>query len=211
MAHAGAARRQEGGLSWLERFAQGAQIVTALATFALVITGVYALVFAGRQIQETRDGARIQHLVQLAHDFDQPPIAEWRTGLAAKRIDKKNEKLRALDVNDAPWEVYEVLNFFEKVGLLAKRDYLNKRDILDMFGYWMFNLYADAAPVIKDEQKRDPEAFKDFVAVMHDLQKLEIELKGSRAAPKSDEIYEFYEAELRSSGRVLLRPPRHLR
>ena len=186
MTQAGAMRQRESGPRRLETWAH---VVTAAATLELVITGVCALNFAERQIKEARDEARMQHLVQLAHDFDQPPMAKWRKDLAAKRIDGKSGKLRALDVNDPPGEMEDVLNFFEQVGVLAKRDYLNKRDILDMFGYWMFNLYADAAPLIKDEQEQDPETFKDFVAVMRDLRELEIGRRGSQADPKPNDIY----------------------
>ena len=38
--------------------------------------------------------------------------------------------------------------------------------VWNVFGYWMFNVYADSRPIIDDEQKSDPAAYAELVRLM---------------------------------------------
>ncbi|MBZ5628397.1 MAG: hypothetical protein LAO06_05965 [Acidobacteriia bacterium] len=191
------------------RWKAGWEAVTATATAALVLTGMFALVFAYLQINEARDEARVQHLVQLVRDFDQPPMVDYRKKLAAKRIDSVKEQLRSLDVDDPPGEMYDLLNFFEEVGMLAKRGYLDKKDVWDSFGYWMFNLYADARPLIEEEQKSDPATYVDLANLMTDMVTIDSQQHSTRAHPNAKDVYAFYQNEMESrTGRALPTHPK---
>ena len=62
---------------------------------------------------------QIQHLLTLVNEFDQEPMATYRRGFAQKRLSHKD---------DDPIELYRILDFFETVGLLVNRGYLNEED-----------------------------------------------------------------------------------
>ncbi len=132
----------------------------------------------------------------MIHQFEQPPVIDAWKSLARKRIDQKQQNLRSLDPDDPPDEMYDVLNFFEYVGLLAKRGYLDTTDVWDQFGYSMFHFYADARPVIDKEQKDNKVMFTNFSSLMSDLRQIEIRQTGGILDhPSPDEIYGFYATE----------------
>ena len=102
---------------------------TAIFSGILAVTAVAALWYARDQIKETREEseveikearqqAQIQHLLTLVNEFDQEPMATYRRGFAQKRLSHKD---------DDPIELYRILDFFETVGLLVNRGYLNER------------------------------------------------------------------------------------
>jgi hypothetical protein len=180
------------------------EAVTALATVFLVLTGIFALSFAGKQIKEARDEARIQHLDNLVRQFDQSPLVDSRKRLALKRIDQKRGAVLPLDPEDPPSEMYAVLNFFDYVGLLEKRGYLNTDDVWDALGYWMFPFYADARPVIDLEKKDDPDFYANFSRLMDGLEAIELQRHGRQYHPSQTELFEFYSDEaVIQSGAVL--------
>jgi hypothetical protein len=74
--------------------------------------------------------------------------------------------------------MYDVLNFFDHVGLLEQRGYLDKGDVWSEFSYWLFAFYSDARPLIDAEQKDDPASFSSFSALMDDL---EVESKHAKS------------------------------
>jgi len=94
-------------------------------------------------------------------------------------------------VDHPPAEVYDVLNFFETVGLLANRGYLNKTDVWEE--------YADARPLVAEEQKNEPVNYTNFASLMDDLQEIDKAHGGKKTHPSPDELYSFYadEAEAR--------------
>src|ERR1700680_1487236 len=87
------------------------------------------------QLARTRQDNQIQHLLELVKEFDQEPMATYRKGLANKRLNTKD---------DDPLEVYRVLDFFETVGRLVDRGYLDEEDVWNQFGYWVLYLNADS-------------------------------------------------------------------
>lgn len=120
---------------------------TAIFSGILAVTAVGALWYARDQIKETREEsefqikearqqAKVQHLLELANQFDQEPMATYRRALAQKRL--KHE-------DDDPMELYRLLDFFETVGLLVNRGYLDEEDVWSEFGHWVLSLNADLA------------------------------------------------------------------
>jgi hypothetical protein len=179
-----------------EKLGALASAVTAFSTFLLVVAGVGALFFANRQIQESREQAKIQHLDELVQRFDQPPMVDFRRMLAVKRLDAKHEKLLPLDPDDAPDEMSDVLGFFEDMSLLEKRGYLDKYDVWFEFSNSMFPLYADARPYIESQQKDDKEAYAGFSEMMKEMTQIDIERDGGVSIhPSQADIREFYVGE----------------
>ena len=170
--------------------------IIALSSVLVALTGIGAVLFAYYQIRESREEARVQHLVELVQQFDQPPVADARKTLALQRMDAKQNALKPLDVNDPPDAVYDVLNFFEHVSLLANSGYLEKKMVWSELGFWMFNVYADSRPLIDDDQKNDPAEFAELTKLMETMRQIEIkEGHGAQDHPSPDDILSFYQSE----------------
>jgi hypothetical protein len=179
-----------------EKLSALASAVTAFSTFLLFAAGAGALIFANRQIQESREQSKIQHLVEVVQQFDQSPMVDFRKSLADKRLDAKHKILLPLDPDNVPYEMSDVLDFFEHMGLLEKRGYLDKNDVWDEFSDFMFPLYADARPYIDSEQKKDREEYANFTQLMKEMEQIEAEKEGGTVKPQSQEdIRDFYIGE----------------
>jgi hypothetical protein len=192
-----------------EKLTALASAVTAFSTFLLFVAGAGALFFANRQIQESREQAKIQHLDELVQLYDQPPMVDFRKSLADKRLDAKHKILLPLDPDNAPYEMSDVLGFFEHMSLLEQRGYLDKYDIWDEFSDLMFPIYADARPYIDSQQKQDKEEYAGFTRLMKEMSQIETEKEGGTVKPQSQEdIRDFYISEAEDQPRAL---PTHSR
>src|ERR1019366_1707306 len=123
-------------------------MANAISSIALVALGAGALLFAYFQIKEARDEAKIQHLVEIVQQFDQPPYSDIRRRLGAARIDTKQGTVRQLNVNDPPGEMIDLLDFYQHIGLLVSRGYLDPQAVYSEFSDPMFLLYTDGRPLI---------------------------------------------------------------
>lgn len=158
----------------------------AVFTGILAVIAAAALWIANSQLKESHEEAQIQHLLTLTQQFEQDPMATYRRQLAEKRL--RNEK--------DPEELYNVLNFFDTVGLLVDRGYLNESDVWDTFSYWVFNVNSDARDIIEQEQRADPNAYSRFTSLVGRLQRIEVQHHGTGARPTKDEVMDFYRSEL---------------
>lgn len=165
-------------------------VVTAIATAALAITGALALWFAKRQLKQDRDAARIDNLERQLEAFDSERFLNIRRRLASLRA--RNGKLQPLAEDDAPSEMYDVLNFFEHLAFLVREKYLPAYHVWHAFGYWAFSFFYDARRVIEFEQIDDPTFFDDFEWLINKLQKIEARECGHRNIPSEDDLLDFY-------------------
>lgn len=176
------------------------EIVSAISTMVLAVTAILALGFARAQIAESRHEAQAAHLVEAVHDFDGTVTAKLRL-LARKRIDQKAKTVRLLDTDDPPSEMYDVLNFFDYLGLQAKRGYLDVGDAWDVFSYDLFNFYTDARPLIDAEQKDDSATFANVSWLMGSIGKLETNRnRGIGDHPSQVDIYGYYSDLIETAG-----------
>ncbi len=186
---------------------------TALFSGILAFTAVGALWYARDQIKETREEsevqikearqqAQVQHLETLVHEFDQEPMATYRRSLAQKRL--KGE-------DDDPMELYRVLDFFETVGLLVNRGYLNEEDVWNEFGHWVLILNADPemrANIEYEEKHGEPNEYAVYESLVQLLQGIEAAHGGRRTHASKQELTAFYREELTIVGGT---PIRHRR
>ena len=153
-------------------------------------------IFAYYQIKESREEARIQHLVEVVQQFDQPPYSDIRIRLAAQRIDTKQRIVRPLNVEDPPGEMIDLIDFFQHVGLLVRRGYLDEGDVYGEFADPMFLLYTDARPLIDARQKEEPAVWGDFTDLMQAMVRIDQEDNaGVGNHPSQEDIYEEYNAD----------------
>jgi hypothetical protein len=185
--------------------------ITAWASAAVAALALLALLFSilqtrwqlsalreetAKQLNELRDEEKIKHLVEESARFDSESLLKARRSLAVKRIDTAHETLRHLDVDNPPPEMWDILNFCDHVGLLTRRGYLDVRDVWSELGYWFFNVYADARPVIDADEKTSPASMKECSWLIEAMRPIEAkEDAGVEDHPSQDEIYAFYDSE----------------
>jgi hypothetical protein len=173
---------------------------TAAFTAAIAVTGAWALIYARRQLTQAHEADRVHHLVRFIEKFEDEPMANYRKVTAEKRIRGTNY----------PAEAQNILNFFETIGLLVRREYLDVDDVWSSFGYWMFNVYSDLREDIEQEQRDDPSYYQDFCTLIERLRKVEEEEGGRDDHPSREEILDFWrdEAKLTAGAPVRKRKPR---
>ncbi len=120
----------------------------------------------------------------------------YRRGLAEKRL--KND--------EDPDELYPLLDFFETVGLLVKRGYLDTSDVWNTFSYPVFILNADARQIIEQQQREDPTAYAELSLLVERLQRIETENRGMSAHPSKEEIADYWKQELSAGKSIPVRP-----
>jgi hypothetical protein len=169
---------------------------TAVFTGVLALTAVVALVVGYRQLKEFHTEAQVQHLLALDQKFDQEPMLTYRRGLAEKRL--RNE--------EDPDELYPLLDFFETVGLLVKRGYLDESDVWNTFGHNVLILNADSRQIIEQLQREDPTTYAEFSSLVEHLQRTENENHGTDAHPSKEEITEYWKQELSAGKPIPMRP-----
>jgi len=174
--------------------------IPAVFTVVLAVTAVCALVYAIKQLRQARDSERVQHLLRFVEQFDTPPFADIRRSLAAKR----------LQGDDDPPELENILDFFETIGLLVRRDFLDAHDVWCSFSYWIFSVFSDFRDFVEQEQKDDPTYYRDFTSLVERLREIEKSEHGTSDRPSKEEIEEFwgYESKLTAGSTAMKRRPR---
>jgi len=168
-------------VNWLN-----ADWVTAVSTAIMAVTGVAALFYAARQLNQSRDLAKVQHLLDFVKQFNAEPMIRLRKSVAEQRLRGVTE----------PEGMDDILNFFETIGLLVRRDYLDAEDVWDSFSYWMFNVYVDFREYIEHEQKNDYTYYSDFCDLVNeDLIPIEKDLAGQAYPPSPERVTEFWKEE----------------
>jgi hypothetical protein len=158
---------------------------TALFTGAIAATGAWALIYAKRQLKQAHEAEMVHHLVRFIEQFESEPIVTYRRVTAEKRVKGTHY----------PVEAQNILNFFETIGLLVRRQYLDLEDVWSSFGYWMFNVHADLRDDIEQEQRDDASYYRDFCDLIERLREVEQEHGGSDDRPSRDEVLEFWRDE----------------
>jgi len=172
---------------------------TAFFTCILALTTVVAVSVGYRQLKEFHAESQVQHLLALQQQMEQEPMLTYRRGLAEKRL--KNQ--------EDPYELYPLLDFFETVGLLVRRGYLDESDVWNTFGYPVFVLNADARQIIEQQRREDPTSYADFSSLVERLERIEAENHGTSAHPSKEEIVDYWKQELWAGRSVPMRPHPH--
>jgi hypothetical protein len=135
--------------------------------------------------------------MQKASDFESPSFTAKRKALATQRVDKEHERLKALDTDDAPLEMYDALDFCVDLGLLTEHGALNSRDVWSEFSYWLYPMYQDALPLIDAERKKSPASYVECSRLMEMIEPIEKkEDAGSQLHQSEQDIYGYYMGEI---------------
>jgi hypothetical protein len=158
---------------------------TAWATVAIALTGIAALIYASRQLKQSRQIEKIKHLLEFVREFESEPMAGYRKTVADER----------LAGTAYPLEAQKLLDFFETIGLIVRRGYVDAEDVWSSFGYWMFNIYADFKDDIEQEQRDDGSYYQDSCELLEILRRIEKKEGGKSDRPSKEEIREFWQDE----------------
>ena len=130
--------------------------------------------------------------------YRQEPMVSYRKGYGTKRLAR---------VEDPP-EEYEMLDFFETIGLLANHRYLRDTDVWETFGFAILPLYADARDMIEQDRKQDPTEYTNFVWLADRVESIEQEHHGVLVRPSKEDVKGFWQDETEIA---INTPPRHKR
>jgi hypothetical protein len=114
-------------------------------------------------------------------------------------MDPTHKMLRPLDKDNPPTEMWDVLNECDHLGLLTKRGYLDVSDVWSEMAYWLFDIYADAQPVIEADRKDYPASMVNCSWLIDQIRPIEVrDDAGAQANPTQSDIYDFYDDVLDS-------------
>ena len=165
-----------------------ADCTTAAATAVIAGTGLCALIYASRQLAQAREAEKVKHLIEFIQEFEREPMVQYRKTVAEKRVRG----------TIYPPEAQKILDFFETIGLLVRRGYLDEDDVWNSVGYWMFNIHADFRDDIEQERRADKTYYQDSCELLERLHKIE-EAKGSSDDhPSKEEIQNFWKDEVKA-------------
>jgi hypothetical protein len=176
-----------------------------MSTLVLAIVGICALIFARGQIAEMHEEARIQQLTAFVNKFDSHDRITIRRNLALKRVDQKQMRLRQLDIQNPPVELEDELDFCEDIGLLTDHGYLDRHDVWNQFGVWLFYLYTDARPYLDNLQS--PADYRVCMNLVESIRPIEAkEGANTYDHPSESDLYDSYMEDIqRQSGQPAYR------
>ena len=117
----------------------------------------------------------------------------------------ENQDLLALDVANPPVAAFEVLDFYEHLGLLVKKRHLELYDVWHTFYEWAQPVYADLRAVLEGSENEWSDHYSDFRRMMHGMdriQQLRMRKRGAEHGKlwSDDRICEHYSYELETVG-----------
>ena len=100
------------------------EIVVAVGTWALVLATLWLV---HGQVSTAKDERKIQLYLELRKEFDSHTLLKAREVFAEQILDGKPHE----EMNQA------VLTFFEDLGMLFRRKYLDREMVWETFGYFV--------------------------------------------------------------------------
>jgi hypothetical protein len=122
----------------------------------------------------------------LLRDYSTEPMIGYRTKAASSAI--KNEP-------DSP-EMWEILNYFELIGVLVQRNYLEKELAWEMFAYYVFPLYLTTKDIVAEYATTDINTMTNFNSLHKTLVRIERAHNGTSDTLNGDDVRDFWEQEL---------------
>lgn len=167
--------------------------ITAIASLAVAITAAVALIYARSQIEEAQSQAQAENLQkQEERFFDSPELLKARRTLACSRLTEDRKDLNKLDLENPPPELYEMMGFFETIGLLSKNNALDAHDVWTAFGYWILYYHLDSRKLIELSHKEGaPYWYADFIRLSDTITAISQENGGGEALTTED-LRDFY-------------------
>lgn len=186
------------------------QAITAVGTMALAFGSLAAILYAGKQLHHERQYRQVANLERQLSFFLSEGFLLARRKLAEDRL--LEGKLKPFNPDDPPLSVFEVLDFYEHLGLLIKKDHLDVYDVWHTFYEWLQPVYSDLRTLLEDRDNEWADHYSDLrklMAQMNDIQRSKMERRSRNIHRKlwtEERIVEHYNYEVEVGGR-----PRRIR
>ena len=179
------------------------EAVQGLSNLALVLTSGGAIGYAGLQLRHEREYRAVTNLEKQLSFFLSDPFVAARRRLAESRTDGRD--LCPWSIDDPPIAAFEVLDFYEHLGLLVKKGHLDVYDVWHTFYEWAQPVYVDLQALIEGEESGFSDQYSDLrklVRKMDDIQLKRMHAQNSNANHWAlwtpERILDYYQYELES-------------
>lgn len=176
--------------------------VQAIATAVLVVTSGGAIAYAALQLRHEREYRSVNNLEKQLTFFLGHSFAAARQRLAEARVGDAG--LFPWNLDEPPVVAFEVLDFYEHLGLLVKKGHLDAYDVWHTFYEWAQPVYADLRPLIENPESQYAVQYSDLRKLMRSMD--EIQIKRMRAKNTNhwslwtpERILDYYRYELDTS------------
>ena len=177
------------------------EAVQAVANVVLVVTSAGAIGYAGLQLRHEREYRSVNNLEKQLSFFLSEAFVAARRRLAESRI--SGEELLPWSLEDPPIAAFEVLDFYEHLGLLVKKGHLEIYDVWHTFYEWAQPVYVDLQPMIEDPESAFCDQYSDLRKLVRGMD--DIQLKRMHAQQANhwalwtpERILDYYLYELES-------------
>ncbi len=131
---------------------------------------VGTLIFIFLQIKLTRIATSSDLILRLEDRFESKEFKDKRSK-AVKVIKEKN--IEKID------DIREVFDFFETIGILVRRNVLDKELVWSTFFYWVYNYYFLGKEFLDSDRENFPRRYDEFVWLYKELYIID-KLKGGK-------------------------------
>ena len=125
--------------------------VQAIATVVLVLTSGGAIAYAALQLRHEREYRSVDNLEKQLSFFPQRAVRRCARRLAQARVSQ--QVCIPWSIDEPPVVAFEVLDFYEHLGLLVKKGHLDVYDVWHTFYEWAQPVYFDLQPLIEDQRE----------------------------------------------------------
>ncbi len=180
--------------------------VEAIANSFLVMTSASAIGYAGLQLKHERQYRSVANLEKQLGFFQSEGYVATRRRLAMDRLTEDGHSLRTWDLDEPPVSAFEVLDFYEHMGLLVKKGHLDVYDVWHTFYEWAQPVYVDMRAMIESEQSAYSDHYSDLRTLMRQMDDIQLKRMHEKNANHwalwtPERIIEHYRYELESGGR----------
>ena len=184
------------------------EAMQAVANLALVVTSAGAIGYAGLQLRHEREYRAVTNLEKQLSFFLSDAFVAARRRLAEARTNGK--ELCPWTVEDPPVAAFEVLDFYEHLGLLIKKGHLEIYDVWHTFYEWAQPVYVDLQPLIEGKESNFSDQYSDLRQLMREMDEIQIKRMHAQNANHwalwtPDRILDYYQYELDSGKQTVRR------
>jgi hypothetical protein len=144
------------------------------------------------QLSTAKEQRSTRLFLELRKQFDRDPLSSARKAFAAELLDgKPHDEIHQQDI----------LTFFEDMGMLCRRKYLDREMVWDTFGYFIKMWWSACRDYTAKERAKlngDPFFFRDFEYLVEQICEDDVkQRRKTRAAlePSQSEVKAFLETE----------------
>ncbi len=161
------------------------EVAVALSSVAGMVIALVALVL---ELRNQRFSMGVDLILRLAEQYDSKEMRKRRKSAAGSlRDEKPNQQLD------------DVLNFFEMVAYLVKKQAISPNLVWHKFDYWIRGWWFSSLDYIRRTQKEDPSMWKDLAELRETVSKIDSKESGSSVSGtilSGDKIRDFLGQEM---------------